>query len=87
MIGEAQRFQWIDAGKPGSKPSVTNALPALKASFQDPNSGIRWSAAQVIEGLGFLGSNAAPFAAEIREMAEGPKNDRYAKKVLRQIQP
>ena len=70
MIGEAQRFRCLEQGHPASEASATNALPVLEAAFQDPNSSIRWGAAQVIEGLGFL---AAPLVPDLMSIVADPK--------------
>jgi hypothetical protein len=60
VVGCAQQWQWADEGKPSLKPSITNALPAIRAALHDPDGWIRGSALNAISGMGFLAAPLVP---------------------------
>ena len=59
-IGAAQLRKWREEGKPSTKPSITNAIPAIRAAFKDPDARVRMVAPQAITGLGPLGAPLVP---------------------------
>ena len=81
VVGEAQSRKLCEEGRPSSKPSITNAFPALRVALKDPDANIRMLVPYAITGFGPL---AAPLVPELLEIVanEHPSNSPNAMEAL-----